>query len=156
MRRPVEPGPASALGRPLLTGAEVVHVAEEDVVHRLALRHGHREREERDPALGVERAVDRVDHDPQRAVARQLADLLGDDRGAVDRAQALEDHPLCGRVDGRRLISADSVADDGLALRPGRELAEHAAHVLGRRAADRQPVVRHESGRNSRPLTSFG
>ncbi len=38
-----------------------------DVPHRRAVGDGEREREERDPALGVDRAVDRVDDDAHRA-----------------------------------------------------------------------------------------
>src|SRR5581483_9533714 len=51
---------APAPRRPLLAGAEVVDVAEEDVVDRVAVGDGDREREVRNAALGVLRAVDRV------------------------------------------------------------------------------------------------
>jgi len=65
----VQASAAAAHGRPLLAGAEVVDVAEEDVVHRLTVGDRHRDREEGDAPLGVERAVDRVDDDPKPAVA---------------------------------------------------------------------------------------
>ena len=47
---------------------------------------------------------------------------------------------LRGRVDRGRLVAALAVADDRLALVARRQLDEHAADVLDRVAADRQPV----------------
>src|SRR5207249_12235520 len=46
---------------PLLAGAEVVDVAEMHIAHALAVGDGDRHREEGDPALGVQRSVDRID-----------------------------------------------------------------------------------------------
>ena len=124
--------------RPLLAGPEVVDVAEEDVVHRLPVGDGDREREERDAALRVQRAVDRVDDD--RVAARPFdADLFADD-GHVFAAEALEDHALGGRVDRGRLVAALARADDRLALSPTGQLGEHRLHVGARRAAEREPV----------------
>ena len=58
---PFRNAPPPRDSRPLLVRAEVVDVAEEDVVDRVALGDRDREAEVRDPALGVLRAVDRVD-----------------------------------------------------------------------------------------------
>ena len=63
--------PRRPLGHPLLARAEVVDVAEDDVVHRRAVGDRDREREERDPALRVDRAVDRVDDDARRGRPRR-------------------------------------------------------------------------------------
>ena len=61
----VEPRALAAARDPLLLGPEVVDVAEEDVGHRRPVGDGDRDRVVRQPALGVDRAVDRVD-DHQR------------------------------------------------------------------------------------------
>ena len=143
-----------SLGDPFLAATEVVDEAEDDVVHRVALGDRDRDGEERDAALRVQRAVDRVDHDPGGAVADD-ADLLRDDRRALDFLQPREDHLLGRRVDRSRLVAALAVADDRLPLGARRQLLEHAAHVLDRLAAEREPVSQH-SGRNKSPLTSFG
>ena len=74
VQRPaVQERAAAALGRPLLAGAEVVDVAEVDVAHRRPVGARDREREERDAALRVEGAVDRVDDDVRRADRRRTA-----------------------------------------------------------------------------------
>src|SRR5690606_36279580 len=59
-----EVGAAAAAGRELLVGTEVVDEAELDVGHRGAGGDGDAEAVRGDRAAGVERAVDRVDHDP--------------------------------------------------------------------------------------------
>ena len=79
---PFRNAPLAAHGRPLLVRAEVVDVAEEDVVDRVAVGDRDREREVRDAALGVLRAVDRVDEHRVAALAPD-ADLLGDDADVV-------------------------------------------------------------------------
>jgi hypothetical protein len=137
---------------PLLAGAEVVDVAEEDVPHGLAVGHGERHRKERDLALRVERAVDRVD-DHHRAPGAEASDLLGDDRD-VEVAKVREDCVLGRLVDGRRLVAAETLPDDRLTLGAARQLLEDAPDVLGRGAADGEPVG--HNGRNSSPLVSFG
>ena len=81
------------------------------------------------------------------------ADLLGDDRD-VELAEARDDHVLRCLVDRRRVVAAEALADDRLALGARRQLVEHAAHVLDRRAAQCEPVG--HSGSKSRPLVSFG
>ena len=87
-RLAVQPRALAASSRPLLAGAEVVDEAEDDVVHRLPLRDGDREGEERDAALRVERAVDRVDDDERQPPVAEAADLLRDDRRLPPRATA--------------------------------------------------------------------
>ena len=67
----------TAPGDPLLAGPEVVHEAELDVGHRGALRDRQRERVVRQPALGVARAVERVDHDEQPERARRSRSRRG-------------------------------------------------------------------------------
>src|SRR5690242_18854188 len=109
-RLAVQPRPLASARRPLLAGAEVVNEAEDDVVHRLTLRDGDREREERDPALGVERAVDRVD-DEERQSRPDAADLLRDHRaGRVTYAS--ENDLLRGLVDRRRIVAAETRPHD--------------------------------------------
>ncbi len=80
----------ATLGRPLLSGAEVVDVAEGDVAHRRAIRDREREREERDPALGVDGAVDRVDDDPPLARPRRntLPELFRDEHEVLAARRA--------------------------------------------------------------------
>src|SRR5439155_22288123 len=68
-RLAVERRAAAATADPLLTGAEVVDVAEDDVLHPLSFRDRERQAEERDAALRVQRAVDRIDDDERRAAA---------------------------------------------------------------------------------------
>ena len=81
----VDGGAAAAPRDPLLAVAEVVDVAERDVAHRRAVGDRDRERVERQSALGVEAAVDRIDDDAPAAAAAEaaLADLLRDDREAL-------------------------------------------------------------------------
>ena len=134
------------------SGAEVVDVAEDDVVHRVAVGDRDRDREERDAALRVQRAVDRVDDDGPPPVALDT-DLLADDAHVL-AAEALEDHALGGRVDRRRLVAALARADDRLALGAQRQLVEHARDVVPRVAAERVPVG--HTGWKSRPDVSFG
>ena len=78
-------------------GPEVVDVAEVDVVHRRPVGDREGEREERDRALRVDRAVDRVDDDPQLAAAPE-----GRGRRAP-RRRASESWPSSSRrADDRR------------------------------------------------------
>ena len=85
-RRPVEGGAAAAARGPLLARAEVEDVAEHHVAHRAALGHRDRERVMRQAALGVPRAVERIDddeHGPGRiAVEVDASALLAEDREA--------------------------------------------------------------------------
>ena len=91
-RRAVEERTAAAFGPPLLAAAEVVDEPERDVVHRVAVGDGEREREERDPALGVDRPVDRVDDDPRSPPSPNARpELLRDERevALVERVEPL-------------------------------------------------------------------
>src|SRR6185312_3307008 len=88
-RLAAQPRTLAAARRPFFARAEVVDEAEDDVVHRLPLRDRDREGEEGNPALRIERAVDRIDDD-QRQPAADAADLLRDD-GTRRLAYAGED-----------------------------------------------------------------
>ena len=90
---PVQPRALAAPRDPLLARAEVVDVAEEDVGHRVPARDRDRDRVVRQAALGVERAVDRVDHHEHVRVAEVDRAALLADRGeaqplVVQRARA--------------------------------------------------------------------
>ena len=146
---------AATLDRgPLLAGPEVVDVRGVHIVHRSPVGDRDRDRKERDPSLRVQRSVNRVDDDGDRAVAFR-ADLLADDARAGP-AKTLEDHPLGGGIDGGRRVAALATADDGLSLRPGRQLLEHARDIRARLAAQREPVLGLQSGKRTRPDVSFG
>ncbi len=119
-RLAVEEGTPPLLCRPLLTGAEVVDVAELDVAHLPPLRDREGEREEGDAALGVDRAVDGVDDDGRLGLAeRALAELLRDEAelqaGLVRRLEAPDDRCLRRGVDRGRVVAADAAPRDRLA-----------------------------------------
>ena len=137
-RRAVQEGAAAAHGRPLLAGAEVVDVPEDDVVHRVSVGDRDREREERDAALRVQRAVDRVDDDREAPVAEH-ADLLADEPHVL-AAKPRENHLLRGRVERRGVVAALAVPDHRLALGPAGQLLEHARDVVPRARQSCQPV----------------
>ena len=144
-RLAVEARAFAARGRPLLAAAEVVDEAEVDVVHRPAVRDGDREGEERDAALRVERAVDRVDHE-NGVGAFEDPDLLRDDRSA-GRAEALDDRVLGRLVDRGRLVAALARAEHRLALGAGRHPLEHRLDVGDRRAAELEPLSQAAASR---------
>src|SRR5215468_245864 len=113
--------------------------AENDVVHRLALRDCDREREERDPALGVERAVDWVDdHDRQPRTAH-AANLLRDDC-ARRVPHAGEDGLLRSLIDRGGLVTAEAFPYYGLALDARGQSREHRVDIRDRGPAELQPV----------------
>ena len=112
---------------------------EDDVVHRLSLRDRDREGEERDAALGVERAVDRVDDDERQLCAADAAYLLRDD-GARGIPQAREDRILRGPVDRRRVVAAEPRPDDRLPLGPRGQALEHGVDVGDGGPTELQPV----------------
>ena len=132
-------------------------VAEHDVGHGRALGDGDRQREERDAALRIDGAVDRVEDDRDRAVCgrRAMAEFLRDER-EVDsgRVQQRHDGLLGCRVDGCRIVAALPAADDQLALVASGQLGEHRLDLGGCCTAERQPV-RHR-GWKSKPLGSLG
>src|SRR5919201_2800368 len=156
----IEERAAAALRRPLLARAEVVDVPEDDVPHLRPLRDGDREREVRNPALRVQRAVDRVEDDVDATVAvALLAELLRHEREveavlAVGALEPRDDRAFRLRVDGRRLVSALAATDDRLALRTRRQIREHRAHVVDGAATDLEPL--RQTGWNNNPETSFG
>ena len=119
IRSPSERRALAAPGDELLVGAEVVDVAELDVGHRVAAGDGDAEAVRGQRAAGVERAVDRVDHDPGGAAVAELdlAALLGDgdERGALlgQRVELGEDDVLAAAVDDQGAIAAlaDALVD---------------------------------------------
>ena len=147
--RAVQQGALAAPRDPLLVRPEVVHEAEHDVGHRVALRDGQREREMRQAALGVARPVERVDHDEHR-IARVEAEvdaaaLLADGRepGAVrmEPLQPPEHGRLGSGVDLERAVAAlPARARLTRALRGGRRGGEHAAQLLGGSARGGRPI----------------
>ena len=157
-QRLVEERALAAAGRPLLAGAEVVDEAERDVSHRRPFGDRDREREERDSPLGVDRAVDRVDDDHVGRcldARRADAELLGHEREVRTRGvEPLDDDPLGGGVDRRRVVPALADADYLLTLGTRRQLGEHAVDVLDRGPARSQPVG--HKGRKSSPDGSLG
>ncbi len=136
----------AALGAELLASAEVVDVAELDFRHRVAAGDGEAEAVRGQGAAGVERAVDRVDHDPGWAAAAELdlAALLGDgDEGGALRCQRVElgeDDVLAAAVDDQGAIAA--LADAlvlGARLDPAHLFEDRPLRAHGA-AADSQPV----------------
>ena len=91
--------------------------------------------EERNAALRVQRAVDRVDDDREAPVA-QHADLFADELHVL-AAEAVEDHTLRSLVDRRRVVTALAVPDHRLALGPAGQLLEHARDVVARGTTER-------------------
>ena len=145
-RDPADARAAAAPPDPLLAAAEVVDVAEDDVVHRGAVRDGDRERVERQAALGVEAAVDRIDDDapgPAAAVdalARLLRDHRETDAVAGDLVEDAERGVLGRLVDGYRRVTAGAAAQLVGTPRPwhgGDRLGDGVSH----RAADREPAL---------------
>ena len=137
---------------PLLAAAEVVDVAEVHVAHPLAVGDRDRDREERDAALRVQRAVDRVDHDDGR---RPLPSRPTSSETIVTSsmlAQARDDRVLGRLVDRRRLVAAEPLTDDRLALGARRQLLEHAAHVArphARQSSSQSVTAGRAAGRSS-------
>ena len=131
-----------------------MHEAEDDVVHRLPFRDGDRDGEEGDAALGVERAVDRVDDDERQPRTPHAADLLRDD-GACGLPHAGEDDLLGSFVDRRRLVAALARADDRLALHPRRQALEHGVHIRDGRPAEFQPVSQFPAPAPAKPPPSL-
>src|SRR5436309_670783 len=135
-----------APGPPLLTRAEVVHEAELDVRHGLAVGDRNRKRVVGYTAFGVQRAVDRVeDHaDPLIAVV-DGAPLLrqGDEAVAVFAHRfELAQHDALGRsVDLEGAVTAGTAgAGFAGALLRTRRLRQHALEPADRAAAHSQPV----------------
>src|SRR5829696_5084391 len=145
-RAVVQAGALAATRPPLLAGAEVVHVGELDVGHGGTAGDGDRDRDVRQAALRVQRAVDRVDHDPDALPAEvDDAALLG--HGAETQSvgvEALElgEHDVLDLAvdDERAVAAAPAVArlDDALAAR--RVVAQDTSQPADGAAAGAQPV----------------
>ncbi len=151
-RAAVQKGAAASRRSPFLARPEVEDVAEDDVVHRAPIGDRDRDGEEGDPALRVQRAVDRVD-DHRPATVAEASDLFADDTD-VFVLEAVEDHPLRRCVDRGRLVAPFAGADDRLALGAAGQLFEHARDVVARRAAQLEP--RAHTGWNRSPEVSLG
>ncbi len=131
---------------PLLTQAEVVDEGEADVGHRRAVGDGDRQREAAHTALGVQRPVERVDHDADDAAAVLDDAALLTDRGEararlVQRVELHEDRVLGLLVDDERLVATlagRAGLDDALAAR--RMLDEDRAHAFDGPAARAKPI----------------
>src|SRR3954447_1025472 len=142
----VEPRALVTERGPPLRGPEGVDVPEEDVGHRRPARHRDRDRVVRQPALGVDRAVDRVDHHERVGIAVvDRSALLADRREAqalvVQRLELAEDRLLRLGVDDQRAVAALAArADLEHPLGRARRLGEDAAQRVGRAAAQLQPV----------------
>jgi hypothetical protein len=100
---------AATVGPPLLAVGVVGDVAELDRVHVVAARDRDRDAVERHLALGVERAVDRVDHQTPGSAAADLDQAALLRHHAHAHAEALElgeDRFLHRRVDRERHVAA--------------------------------------------------
>ncbi len=140
----VAEGALAAHRPPVARGHQLGDEADLDVAHARPGRDGDRHARERQPPLGVDRAVDRVDDDPGggRPVAQaHLPALLRDrDERDAERLQ-LGEHGVLGRlVDRERRVAALALP---VRHRPlGR--ARHRRHGVARRvrgaAAEPQPI----------------
>ena len=145
------PAPRSA--RHSSPRAEVVDVAEQHVRHRRAVGDGDRERVVGEAALGVQRAVDRVDDDEQARVAEvDDAALLGDRREA--RAVVVERAAARRRRRPRRCWSITSVRSPPSPTTPvsthalgGSSAPRRAAAAAPRPSAGRRRASRARAGR---------
>ena len=150
--------PSPTLGRPLLAGAEVVDVSENDVAHRRPVGNREREREERDPALRVHRSVDRIDDHDSRPPASELArpELLGDEHEALPgRLEARDDRVLGRLVDRGRVVAALATTKDRLALaRVGSRSSTALMSATQRRQVSSQAVMPRSGGRGARTAAS--
>ena len=107
----VEGRAGAAAGGALLVGPEVVDEAEDDVAHRRPVGDGDRDRVVGEAALGVDRAVDRVDdHDHAGVAVVDLPALLadrGEARAVGVQAVELGEHGALGvGVDLQRAVAA--------------------------------------------------
>ena len=155
----VEERASTALGRPLLARPEVVDVPERDVAHRRPLGDREREREEGDPALRVDRPVDRIDDDSRRASSAEhaLAELLRDEHEVVaQRNEPLDDRVLRRLVDRRRIVASLSELQHGLPLDTRRQPLQHAPDVLDAEATRLEPGRHEVTGWNRRPDRGLG
>ncbi len=135
-------------GGPLLARAQVGDEPERDVGHRRPVGDRDRESDVRQAALGVQRAVERVDDHPHAVVAEADPPALlrerGEPRTCVVQAVELGEHRVLGLlVDDQRAVAAAAHAA-GLehALLGRRGVGEHAAQSVGRTSACAEPVGR--------------
>ena len=154
-RSPSTAAPAPAPCDPFLAVAEVVDIAEGDVGHGRAVGDRHRERIERQAALGVEAAVDRVDHDPPAPASAvgALADLLGDERERLAAGRDVVEHGqrriLRGAVDRDREVAAGP-APELVRAALARHRARGGGDAVAHGAADLEPALgRHGSNGSS-------
>ena len=151
---PVQPRAGAPARPPLLAGTEVVDIGEVDVRHGGTVRHRDREGVMGQAALGVQRAVDRVDDHAHRLAAEaHLAALLGDRGEAmalVVKALELGEHRvLRGAVDDQRLVAALAATRLTRALARGRIGVQHRPQPAHRPPARDQPVGAQGGGGTS-------
>ena len=148
---PLSVAPSPRARDPLLAGAEVVHEAEADVGHRVAVGDRERERVVRQAALGVLGAVERVDDDAHRPAAEV-------DAPALLAAPRRTGGPSACSASSRRntassaAASISSVAVAALAARAGLPRA------LGRRRRGGEHLLQlpHGRARGAQPIRSGG
>ena len=133
-----------------------------DVVHRVAVRDREREREERNAALRVHRAVDRVDDDAQAAAAaeRPHAELLRDER-QVEPERVEASTTASSAAASIAVVSSPPSPRARTGSRSTRvgSSREHVLEIADAVAAELEPVgpLRHgSSGWKRSPDRSFG
>jgi hypothetical protein len=149
---------------PLLPAGEVGHVRELHVAHRRAARDRDRQRVEGKRPLGVERAVDRVDHHMRGPPAPQLdlAALLRHRRQRrAERLELGEDRVLRRPVDHQRDV-ATLAATRRLGALSGCWVAPKLSpDAVGRPSREAEPVVGEDhrdvpGGRHARRILGPG
>ena len=145
-RLAVQPRALAAPADPLLAAAEVVDEAEVDVVHRPAVGDGDREGEERDAALRVERAVDRVDHEDRvGAFQRGRAPPRRSRRRSRGTARRSRPRPPCRSRSSRRR-PRPSPTTGSRSARVGSRSSTASTSATAARQSSSQSVKRQASG----------
>ena len=139
-RRAVQLRAASSLGGPLLPGAEVVDVAERTspiVPPSATATESEKNGSPRfaliEPSIGSSTTPGY--HRPTRTPSSSETSVK-----PCRPRRSGHDRPLDGGVDRGRVVAAHPGTDDRLPVRAGGQLREHAANVLDRGAAGREPV----------------
>ena len=114
-----------------------------DVAHPPAPCKGNRDREEADPALRIQRTVDRIEDDAHCTSGPEphLAHFLRDEDAVDSRLfESANDCPLSGGVNRGRLVAALARAHHRLAVGSGWQLGEREPHVLHRSPAELEAI----------------
>src|SRR5439155_25015512 len=127
--------------------AEVADVAAAPVVDRGPVSKRDRDAIEGQAALGIQRAVDRVDHDhpgaglvPEPALAQLLRHQAEGDTPGRKPLEVTHRHQLRVAVHHRRVVAALAVTDDGLAIVSGWQAVQRSLDVRGHPLAEPEPV----------------